>query len=127
MHTLLTQQLQVLESPQFIWRGEVWPGQELEWQLRQETDPAQDHSATTDSDKGATGWESRLKLSLPQLGTVTVHIKLDARQAFSVRMVPEQAEIEPLLQQNQNSLIERMAAAGCALQALTVEHADGDA
>jgi hypothetical protein len=42
-------------------------------------------------------------------------------------MVPEQAEIEPLLQQNQNSLIERMAAAGCALQALTVKHADGDA
>jgi len=35
MHALLTQQLQVLESPQFIWSGEVWPGQELELQLHQ--------------------------------------------------------------------------------------------
>ena len=30
LNTLLTQQLQVLESPQFIWRGELWPGQVLE-------------------------------------------------------------------------------------------------
>jgi len=127
MHALLTQQLQVLESPQFVWRGEVWPGQELVWQLRQETDPAQDHSVPAGDDETQPGWESQLRLTLPQLGTVTVHIKLDARQAFSIRMVPEQAEVEPLLQQNQGRLIEQMAAAGCTLQALTVQHRDGDA
>jgi len=127
MHTLLSQQLQVLESPQFIWRGEVWPGQELEWLLRQETDPAQDHSSTTGTDGSSTGWESRLKLTLPQLGTLTVHIKLDPQQAFSIRMVPEQAGIEPLLQQNRGRLIEQMAASGCTLQAFTVKHDDGDA
>lgn len=127
MHTLLTQQLQVLESPQFIWRGEVWPGQELEWQLRQETDPAQDHSAPAGDDAAGSGWESRLKLSLPQLGTVTVHVRLDARQAFSIIMVPEKAETEPLLQQHRERLVERMTAAGCTLQALTVKHDDGDA
>jgi len=127
MHALLTQQLQVLESPQFVWRGEVWPGQELEWHLRQETDPAQDHSATAGDDEIPAGWESRLRLTLPQLGTLTVHIKLDAGQVFSIRMVPEQADVQPLLQQNQGRLIEQMAAAGCTLQALTVQHRDGDA
>ena len=127
MHALLTQQLQVLESPQFIWRGEIWPGQALEWQLRQETDPAQDHTARTDRGEGESGWESRLKLSLPRLGTVTVHIRLDAHQAFSIRMVPEQAATEPLLLQNRNGLIEQLAAAGCTLQALTVNRDDGDA
>ncbi len=45
MHTLLSQQLQVLESPQFVWRGEVWPGQALEWQVRQETEATQDEPA----------------------------------------------------------------------------------
>ncbi len=127
MHALLTQQLQVLESPQFVWRGEIWPGQELDWQLRQETDPAQDHSAAAGDNETHPGWESRLRLTLPHLGTVTVHIKLNAEQAFSIRMVPEQAEIEPLLQRNQGRLIEQMAAAGCTLQALTVQHRDGDA
>lgn len=121
MHALLSQQLQVLESPQFVWRGEVWPGQELEWQLRQEAEAAQDHSAAADADVGEAGWESHLKLTLPQLGTVNVHIKLDANQAFTIRMVPEQAEVEPLLQQNRGQLIKRLAAAGCTLQTLTVE------
>jgi hypothetical protein len=121
MHALLSQQLQVLESPQFVWRGEVWPGQELEWLLRHEAESAQDHSATASAAEGEAGWESQLKLTLPQLGTVTVHIKLDAQQAFTIRMVPEQAEVEPLLRQNQAQLIERMTAAGCTLQALTVE------
>lgn len=127
MHTLLTQQLQVLESPQFAWYGEIWPGQELEWKLRRESSPAQDHHATTGNDETQAGWESQLRLTLPQLGTLTVHIKLDARQAFSIRMVPEHAEVEPLLQRNQGRLIEQMAAAGCTLQTLTVQHRDGDA
>jgi len=120
MHALLSQQLQVLESPQFIWRGEVWPGQVLAWHLRHETEHARDQSAAMPGDKA--GWESKLKLTLPQLGTLTVHIKLDANQAFSIRMVPEQSEVEPLLQQNQGRLIEQLAAAGCTLQALTVQH-----
>ncbi|MHB1188858.1 flagellar hook-length control protein FliK [Thiobacillus sp.] len=120
MHALLTQQLQVLESPQFAWRGEVWPGQELDWQLRRETDPAQDHSATARDDETQPSWESKLRLTLPRLGTLTVHIRLDARQAFSIRMVPEQAGVEPLLLQNQGRLIEQLTAAGCTLQAMTV-------
>ncbi|MFZ3041773.1 MAG: flagellar hook-length control protein FliK [Thiobacillus sp.] len=121
MHALLTQQLQVLESPQFIWRGEVWPGQTLEWLLRHETEHAQDQAAAMPGDEADAGWESKLKLTLPQLGSVTVHIKLDAKQAFSIRMVPEQTDVEPLLRQNQGQLAERLAAAGCTLQALTVE------
>jgi Flagellar hook-length control protein FliK len=125
MHTLLTQQLQVLESPHFIWRGELWPGQMLEWQISRETDPHADESAAVPAQAEEAGWESRLKLTLPQLGTVDVHIKLDARQAFSIRMVPEQAEVEPLLQQNLGRLIEQLAAAGCALQTFTVQHDAG--
>ncbi|MBW8370574.1 MAG: flagellar hook-length control protein FliK [Thiobacillus sp.] len=126
MHALLSQQLQVLESPQFVWRGEVWPGQPLEWLLRQENGPVQDHSTAATSDEASAGWESRLKLTLPHLGTVTVHIKLDAQQAFSIRMVPEQPGLEPLLQQNQGRLIAQLTAAGCTLKTLTVAH-DGDA
>jgi hypothetical protein len=122
MHTLLSQQLQVLESPQFVWRGEVWPGQSLEWLLRQETEQAQDHSSAVDADEAGAGWESHLKLTLPQLGTVNVHIKLDAQQAFSIRMTPEQPATQPLLQQNQSRLIEQLTAAGCTLSTLTVQH-----
>ena len=121
MHALLTQQLQVLESPEFAWRGEVWPGQPLEWHLRHEADPAQNRPATASADESGAGWDSKLKLTLPQLGTVTVHIRLDANLAFSIRMVPEQPETAPLLRHNQGRLAEQLNAAGCTLQILTVE------
>lgn len=121
--TLLTQQLQVLESPQFVWRGELGPGQPLEWLLRHEADPQHGGAAAGDEEAGP-GWESHLKLSLPQLGTVNVHIRIDAQQAFSIRMVPEQSDTEPLLQENRARLAEQLAAAGCALKTLTVERDD---
>ncbi|MFP5465517.1 MAG: flagellar hook-length control protein FliK [Gammaproteobacteria bacterium] len=127
LHALLTQQLQVLESPQFVWRGELWPGQPLEWMLRHDAGQEPDGKAAAGGDETAgTGWESHLKLTLPQLGTVNVHIRLDAQQAFSIRMVPEQSDTEPVLQGNRARLAEQLAAAGCALKTLTVER-DGAA
>ncbi|MDP2028142.1 MAG: flagellar hook-length control protein FliK [Thiobacillus sp.] len=123
IHTLLTQQLQVLESSQFIWRGELWPGHKLEWQVGQEPDPPHD-PAKPDSSETGMAWESRLKISLPQLGTLNVHIKLDARQAFSIRLVPDQAEVGALLQQNQARLIEQFTTAGCALHSVMVQNDD---
>jgi hypothetical protein len=126
MHTLLSQQLQVLESPHFVWRGELWPGQALEWQVRQETEPQTHDSATALPGQDEAGWESHLKLTLPQLGTLNVHIKLDARQAFSIKVVPEQSGTGPLLQKNQAQLIKQLAAAGCTLNTVTVQH-DADA
>jgi len=125
MHTLLTQQLQVLESPQLAWRGELWPGQLLEWQIRQGIDPQADEPNGALAHEDKAGWESHLKLTLPQLGTLNVIIKLDAQQAFSIRMVPAQPETETLLQKNQLQLVEQLAAAGCTLQSVKVEHDAG--
>lgn len=126
MHILLSQQLQVLESPHFVWRGELWPGQVVEWQLRRETEAPADDKAPPASIDPETGWESRLKLALPRLGTLNVHIKLDANQTFSIRIMPEQAEVVPLLQQHQIQLTEQLATVGCALHAVTVQK-NGDA
>lgn len=122
MHTLLTQQLQVLESPQLAWRGELWPGHTLEWQIRQGVEPQNDDPNTAFARGEKDGWESHLKLTLPNLGTLNVYIKLDAQQAFSIRMVPEQADTAPLLKQHQPQLAEQLAAAGCTLHSMKVEH-----
>lgn len=124
MHALLSQQLQVLESPQFVWRGELWPGQMLEWLVRKETETGQDHSTATPANEVDAVWQSRLRVNLPQLGEVTLHIRLDARQGFDIRVVPEQAGAETTLRAHHGELLEQLAAAGCTLQALTVQHAD---
>lgn len=126
LHVLLTQQLQVLESPHLVWKGELWPGQPLEWQLRQGEDPALNQDGASAASEAEAGWTSEIRLTLPQLGTLTLHIRLDARQAFSITVVPEEAGIEPLLRQNQSHLLNQLSEAGCAVNTLTVKH-DADA
>ncbi len=125
MHALLTQQLQVLESPQLVWRGELWPGQALEWQLHRDDDTADDARAAPGT-PAAAAWESHLKLSLPTLGTVNVHLRLDARQRFAIRVQPEAADALPLLRAGQAGLADRLQSAGCAVQAIEVSQ-DGAA
>ncbi len=127
MHTLLTQQLQVLESPQFAWRGELWPGHRLEWQIKQQADAPTDDSARPAAAEAEPRWESRLKLTLPQLGTLNILIKLDAQQNFSINLMPEQPGVAPILQQHQTQLAERLASAGCALSQLSVQSTAGQA
>lgn len=122
LHTLLTQQLQVLESPQFVWRGELWPGQALEWQLRRGPESADDEPAHSPAPSAEAAWESRLKLHLPTLGEVEVDIRLDARQSFSIRVRPASAATLPLLRNQQSALATRLQDAGCALRALEIVH-----
>ncbi len=122
LHGLLAQQLQVLESPHFAWRGEVWPGMPLEWEIRQEAEHPPDAQAQAEPAGQEAGWESHLKLTLPQLGELDVHIRLDAQQAFNIRIAPRQPEVASLLKQNQANLASQLDAAGCALQAFSVEH-----
>jgi hypothetical protein len=126
LHALLAQQLQVLESPQFAWQGEVWPGQPMEWRIARQDGHAADQRDAQTEYEAKPSWESHLKLSLPHLGKVEVHIRLDAQQTLSLRMAPERSEVERLLQQNRARLAEQLAAAGCALHAVTVQH-DGSA
>lgn len=125
LHALLTQQLQVLESPQFAWKGEIWPGQPIEWQVRQEDERSTDRNPLSTGADDARNWESRLRLTLPNLGALDIHIRLDAAQNFSIRVVPGDAATESLLQANQPRLLGLLAEAGCMVQTLTVKQDDG--
>ena len=118
LHTLLTQQLQVLENPQFAWRGELWPGQTLEWQL-QRGEPESQNTPTGGTDQPAgEHWISRLRVSLPTLGEIDIELRLDAHHHLGVRVVPGDADSLPPLRDGQKQLAQRLADAGIALDAL---------
>ncbi len=122
LHTLMTQQLQVLESPHFVWKGELWPGQMLEWLLRRvedETPEGPTHGPPAPPDDG---WESSLRITLPQLGAFTLHIRLDAQRHFSIHVASAAPESAPLLQSHQAHLLQRLADAGCAVRSFQVTH-----
>ncbi|HQT00026.1 MAG: flagellar hook-length control protein FliK [Hydrogenophilales bacterium 16-64-46] len=124
LHTLLTQQLQVLETPQFAWRGELWPGQPLEWELQREPD-ARDGQAASHTPASDT-WRSRLRVTLPTLGEIDIELRLDAQQAFAIRIIPTDADSLLRLRDSQPHLNARLLAAGLNLAALDIrpdEHA----
>lgn len=119
LHALLTQQLQVLENPQFLWRGELWPGQTLEWQLQRE--PESGDSQVHDGQPPTRDtWTSHLRVTLPTLGEIDIELRLDARHTFAIRVVPTETDSLPHLRDAQTRLTDRLAAAGLTVSALEI-------
>lgn len=119
LHTLLAQQLQVLETPQFAWRGELWPGQPLEWELQREPGAGDGHAPDAGAPAGDT-WRSHLRVSLPTLGEIDIELRLDAQQAFAIHIAPASRDSLSRLQDGQPRLVERLAAAGLTLAQLDI-------
>jgi hypothetical protein len=109
---LLRDQLAALHSGMVGWRGEAWPGQEMEWLV---------HEREADGGEGAERqWGSELTLDLPKLGKVRASICVqggDVRLRFRAG-----EETASLLQQQSSALADRFAAAGIGLTDLVVSH-----
>ena len=69
---LVNLQLNVLDQPRVQWRGEVWPGQQMEWEVREDEQPAQ-RAAKSDDERS---WQSVVRFDLPTLGKVAATITL---------------------------------------------------
>lgn len=61
MH-LVQQQLHTLEQHHLVWMGQVWPGQQMQWEIQGQPE----HQARRDERQ----WSTEMELSLPKLGGV---------------------------------------------------------
>ena len=68
LQPLIQQQLNALETRQVQWQGQVWPNQEMNWKINEETP----HSPS-----GTEGrqWSTQIHLDLPNLGEVTATLR----------------------------------------------------
>ncbi len=115
--TLVQQQLSVLETGQLSWRGEIWPGQWLEWDIAER--PPAEHETDEPS-----RWQSRLHLTLPKLGEVAATLALDSR-GVRIALGATATATAALLESNQRPLAAAMAAAGLSVLAVEVRHDAG--
>ena len=114
---LLPLQLDSLEQQRFAWKGEVWPGQSMQWEVVQE-DTAQ-HTGTP-SAQADSAWQTVLQLDLPRLGQVSASIRIQGQHAqLQMRVQDEQAA--SALKAQTAILSEAIAASGTALDAMTVQ------
>jgi len=77
-------QLQMLEGAPFWWQGQAWPGQTMDWQVRE----GPDGDARDDTGDAAAEWITELNLTLPSLGSVHARLELAGEQ-LRLRLIAE--------------------------------------
>jgi len=116
---LVQQQMDVLDSRQIVWQGQIWPGQSMDWQIEERTsrESGQPESAE---------WQTSLHLQLPRLGDVNVALRLGTQGIQLSFKVAEPATADAM-RRNQLDLHQAMSAAGLNLTGVLVEAAIGQA
>jgi hypothetical protein len=111
---LVQQQLESLATQNFVWQGQVWPGQEMRWEIEEDGTRSQ-----TDDNETAAKWQTRLRLTLPQLGEVDAQIRLQGTQ-ISLALTANNTETQALLRTSTEALRSQLGEAGLALAAVGI-------
>lgn len=71
LQPLVQQQLDAFATQHIVWRGEIWPGQGLQWEIETDKERGEEPGETP-----AGAWTTTLRLTLPRLGEVNAVLKL---------------------------------------------------
>lgn len=113
---LVQQQLQTLDSRQLVWQGQVWPGQEMFWEIEEET-----NRSGGEAEYDADGWQTRLSLQLPTMGGVSARIAF-VQGAIRLEILAEQIGSAELMRSRQAQLVQGFQAAGLSLAGVSIGH-----
>jgi hypothetical protein len=113
---LINLQLNAREHGSVAWQGQLWPGQDLHWEV--ERDPA-GHTGAGDGEADGGAWQSRLRLRFGALGEVRAHVVLAGSQ-LHIRLDAASETAGERLQAGEQRLAEALAAAGMPLSTLAI-------
>jgi hypothetical protein len=115
---VVRQQLDTLTSQQLLWRGELWPGQPLDWEIEEHAQRARSE------DPHAPSWTSELRLSLPRLGSIKACLGL-AGNRIVIRLAAADLASAHALSAASDELSAALDASGIGVDALQVRHDAG--
>ena len=110
---IIREQLETLQNREFTWSGLAWPQQKMEWTI-EEREPE-------DGDKTSRAWHTRLRLELPNLGEVSVRLRL-AGNGVTVKIRGDREDSLAALRSGSEALRLGLVQAGLDLTALKVDH-----
>lgn len=113
---LVGEQLSSLQNGQLVFRGDLFPGQPLEWVVSEREE--QRH----DSGDRERSWETSVTINLPHLGPVTAQLLLDGMRV-GVKLSVENGAAVPLLEEGRVRLAEQFEGAGLTPAEMTIRHA----
>lgn len=114
---LVQQQLDALGTQTYAWNGQIWSGQTLDWEIRAEPDG---RSGTGEA--AGANWQTRLKLTLPRLGTVEAVLRLYPGNAVELAIIADRAGSREALAACGEALVGQFTAAGLNVRTLSVDH-----
>jgi hypothetical protein len=115
-------QLNVLEQNKYVWHGELWPGQQMEWEI--EEDAAHQNPQNPDGGEQA-AWNSTVRFQLPSLGKISASIHLSGGRV-QMRLATDSAAAASRLQAHGKELADALDGAGSPLDSLLIQQ-DGKA
>jgi hypothetical protein len=118
---MIARQLNTLETGSVSWRGELWPGQNLHWEIARDDDTNDAPGNGARAGDGSPKWHTRLSVSFPHLGAVTANLQLQGN-AVRVSLASADLATRQKLGAATPALGSALADAGLNMQALEFEH-----
>jgi hypothetical protein len=115
---LINLQLNAHEQARVAWQGQLWPGQDLHWEIERDTPDARHGGGDGD---GSRSWQSSLTLRFGALGEVAAKVVLSGGQLHIRLDAPESARA--LLEGGRGRLEAALDAAGTPLSTLAIHGA----
>lgn len=114
---LVQRQLDTLEQRQFMYTGQAWPGQLVQWQIQ----PEDTGERQGNGKQEMRAWHTSLAMSLPALGGLAARLRMVGNQV-QLTFDTDNPEAAALIEQYRQQLAGSMEAAGLALASLQVRH-----
>ena len=111
---LVQQQLHAMETHQLTWVGQVWPDQQMQWEIQGEEPHVQNEEERR--------WRTELELALPKLGDVHAKLAFSAN-GLELRLQTSDAATQRLFERAMPNLRSALAQADITLNAAIVEQA----
>jgi hypothetical protein len=116
-------QLTAHEQARVAWQGQLWPGQELHWEIEREAPDGGGQDGGADAESST--WQSALRLRFGALGEVAARVVLSGGQ-LHIRLDAASEDAGQRLQAGRARLEQALDAAGTPLSTLAI-HAVKDA
>jgi hypothetical protein len=115
---LINLQLNAHEQARVAWQGQLWPGQEMRWEIGRDAPESDTGERAGHGDGEQTNWHSSLTLRFGQLGEVAAKLVLSGGQLHIRLDAPEAARAA--LEAGSGRLSDALGAAGTPLGTLAI-------
>jgi flagellar hook-length control protein FliK len=98
------QQLNALETNHMMWQGNIWPGQDMKWEVHEQ-------AAQNPAVEGQRQWVTQIQLDLPNLGAVAATLRLNSA-GLSLSLNADTPQTRAVLGNASTRLVSSLADAG---------------